>query len=88
MTTTGWRIDVNINEDDTTTDATVTLRLPDGKELSAQGHSRRNPADPARPRIGEEIAAARALSGLVHELLDKASSEIEDSTHKPAHLYV
>ena len=46
----------------------------------------RNPADPAQPQIGEEIAAARALSDLVHQLLDKAAAEIEDVTHKPAHL--
>jgi hypothetical protein len=88
MTTTDWRIDVKIEEDESKTDATATLRLPSGNELSAAGHSRRNPADPAKPRIGEEIATARALSGLVHELLDKASGEIEDSTHKPAQLYV
>lgn len=83
-----WHIDVTIDEDDTRTDATATLRLPDGGAVEAQGHARRNPADPSKPQIGEEIATARALSGLVHNLLDRAAGEIEDVTHKPAHLHV
>jgi hypothetical protein len=37
-----------------------------------------------QPRIGEEIAAARALSDLTHQLLDKAAGEISEVTHRPA----
>ena len=59
-----------------------------GVELRARGTARRNPDDPAQPQIGEEIAAARALSDLVHQLLDKAATQIEEATHKPAHLSV
>lgn len=88
MTSGQWHIDVTIDEDDTRTDATATLQLPDGGELQSRGHARRNPADPSKPRIGEEIATARALSGMVHNLLDRAAGEIEDVTHKPAHLHV
>lgn len=83
-----WHIDVTFSEDDIRTDATATLELPDGTQLRADGHARRNPADPAKPKIGEEIASARALSDLVHQLLDKAAGEIEEVTHKPAHLHV
>jgi hypothetical protein len=54
----------------------------------ARGTARRNPDDPAQPQIGEEIAAARALSDVVHQLLDKAATQIEEATHKPAHLSV
>jgi hypothetical protein len=82
----GWRVEVEFQEDDTRTEAAVVLRLRDGTELRARGHAKRNPDDPAQPRIGEEIAAARALSDLVHQLLDKASAEIEAVTHKPTHL--
>lgn len=83
-----WTIDVTFEEDDVRTDAAARLRLPDGTELTADGHARRNPSDPARPKIGEEIATARALSDLVHQLLDKAAGEIEEVTDQPAHLHV
>lgn len=83
-----WRIDLTFDEDDVRTDATAHLQLPDGAELQAQGHARRNPADPSRPKVGEEIATARALSDLVHQLLEKAAGEIEEVTHEPTHLHV
>lgn len=88
MKTGQWTVTVTFTEDDTRTDAKATIYLADGTELTANGHARRNPSDPARPQIGEEIATARALSHLVHELLDKAAGEIEDVTHEPAHLNV
>ena len=37
-----------------------------------------------QPRIGEEIAAARALADLTSQLLEKAAAEITEVTHKPA----
>ena len=37
--------------------------------------------------IGEEIAAARGLIALGAELLQSASSRIEQTTHQPVHLY-
>jgi hypothetical protein len=80
----GWHIEVEFQEDDTRTEAAARLRLRDGVELRARGTARRNPDDPAQPQIGEEIAAARALSDLVHQLLDKAATQIEEATHKPA----
>jgi hypothetical protein len=82
----GWHIEVEFQEDDTQTEAAALLRLRDGVELAARGTARRNPDDPAQPQIGEEIAAARALSDPVHQLLDKAATQIEEATHKPAHL--
>jgi hypothetical protein len=88
MPTTSWLIDIEFSEDDVKTDATATIRRSDGSEITASGHARRNPADPARADIGEEIAAARALSHLVHQLLDMAAGEIEEVTHEPAHLHV
>ena len=81
-----WSVEIQFEEDESLTSAGSLLRLPDGRELQGRGQARRNPADPAQPQIGEEIAAARALSDLVHQLLDKAATEIEDVTHKPAHL--
>jgi hypothetical protein len=84
MPTAGWHIEVEFDEDDTQTRAALLLRLPDGTELRSRGHAKRNPADPPQPRIGEEIAAARALSDLTHQLLEKAAAEISEVTHRPA----
>ena len=39
-------------------------------DLRGWGRARRNPIDPAVPAVGEEVAAARALSDLAHHLLD------------------
>ena len=51
-------------------------------------HAKRNPADEPQPRIGEEIAAARALADLTHQLLDKAAGEISAVTHRSATISV
>jgi hypothetical protein len=39
-------------------------------------------------QIGEEIAAARALSDLAHRLLSYAAGQIEDITHERARLHL
>jgi hypothetical protein len=88
MPTVGWHIEVEFDEDDQDTKAALLLRLPDGTELRARGHAKRNPADQPQARIGEEIAAARALSDLAHQLLEKAATEISEVTHQPASIEV
>jgi hypothetical protein len=47
------------------------------RSLSGYGRSRRNPTDPSRPQIGEELAAARALHDLARHLTDDAWAMIE-----------
>ena len=79
-----FKLEIEFEEDDNQTKAALLLRLPDGVELRGRGHAMRNPADAPQPRIGEEIAAARALSDLTHQLLDKAAGEISEITHRPA----
>ena len=74
---TKWTIELNFDEDEDYTQAVATLRGPNGRELRGLGQSRRNPDDKPVSRIGEEVAGARALSSLAHELLDYAASEIE-----------
>ncbi len=88
MPTVGWHIEIEFQEDDTHTAAAALVRLADGTELRSRGRAKRNPADSSQPRVGEEIAAARALSELVHQLLDKAAGEIEQETHQPARISV
>jgi hypothetical protein len=40
------------------------------------------------PVVGEELAAARALSDLAHKLLDGAAEVITDFSGRPAHVVI
>ncbi len=79
-------IEMEFREIDATTQADVRLRMHDGARLSAQGVANRNPDDRSQPRVGEEIAAARALNGLAEQLLDKAGDDIREVMHEDVHL--
>ncbi len=81
----GWHVEVEFEEKDKRTHAAVLLRLQDGTELRARGHATRHPDDPEQQRVGEEVAAARALNELSRALLTKAGHDIEEVTHVPAH---
>ncbi|MGR6998219.1 DUF1876 domain-containing protein [Yinghuangia aomiensis] len=48
------------------------------------GHARKNPSDRDVPEIGDELAAARALSDLAHHLLEAAARDIEAMTGEQA----
>ena len=77
-----WR-SFSEDEDKTRADAILTA----GSEvLEGWGRSRRNPDDPDVPAVGEEIAAARALSDLAHHLLERAAHRIESWEGHPIHL--
>jgi len=70
------------DEDQDHTEARITLRLRD-YELTGFGLAHRNPHDPDLPAVGEELAAARALSDLAHQLLDLAGLQIERHAGHP-----
>jgi hypothetical protein len=80
-----WHVEVEFDEDETHTHATVRAKRDDDT-LTARGDAYRNPKDSSHPMIGEEIAAARGLIALGTELLHSASSRIEQTTHQPVHL--
>ncbi|MGD9483276.1 DUF1876 domain-containing protein [Streptomyces sp. TRM70308] len=82
----GMNVEMEFWEDGDKTRSSCLMRLQDGTELRAHGRADRYPGDPAQQRVGEEIAAARALRDLSHQLLAKAGHEIESATHEPAHL--
>ena len=84
MTTKTWTVQVLLNEDGDDTIADAALTVENTLQLRGHGTSRRNPRDESEPRIGDELAAARALSDLAHELLAAAASDIESKTHVPA----
>ncbi|MBX6389701.1 MAG: DUF1876 domain-containing protein [Frankia sp.] len=85
-----WTVDVRLTEDDGRTRAEAMLR-PDAMTqldvpMRAEGVARRHPHDADVPMIGDEVAAARALSELAHRLLDTAARNIEERTGEPAHM--
>ena len=84
---TTWHVEIDFDEDETHTHATVRAQRGDGETVTTRGDAYRNPKDGSQPMIGEEIAAARGLIALGTELLQSASSRIEQVTHRPVHLY-
>jgi hypothetical protein len=82
-----WHVDIEFDEDETHTHAIVRAQLGDGETMTTLGDAYRNPKDSSQPMIGEEIAAARGLIALGTELLQRASTRIEQVTHHPVHLY-
>ena len=80
-----WSVAIEIDEHDGRTRAVA--RLEGGAaELTGVGLARRSPEDPDVPQIGDELAVARALSELSHQLLDATASDLERVTHQPAHV--
>lgn len=81
-----WRVDIFIDEHDERSRARARLHNPDDTKLVGVGLARLNPADTNVPEIGDELAVARALSDLAHQLLDATAKDIEAITHQPAQL--
>ncbi|ANS65811.1 hypothetical protein SLINC_3587 [Streptomyces lincolnensis] len=84
-TTVGWHVELEFREDDQHTRAAAMVRLPDGTEVRTQGHASRHHSDPNQPRVGEEVAAARALNELAMQLLTKAHGEIDAASGRTSH---
>jgi hypothetical protein len=82
-----WPVEVSLREEGRETLAEARLTRQ-GTEMAGHGLARRNPDDPRVTQIGEEIAAARALSDLAHQLMGFAAEQIEDVTHESAHLHL
>lgn len=75
-----WQIEVHIEEEGDETQAVASLKGRTEGQVRGVGRAKRNPDDPQVPRIGDELAAARALSELVHHLLEIAARDIEQAT--------
>ncbi|MEZ0089036.1 DUF1876 domain-containing protein [Streptacidiphilus sp. EB129] len=80
-TVVGWHIEMEFQELEHKTAAAAMLRLADGTELRAHGYTSRHPSDADQPRVGEELAAARALNDLASQLFSKARGEIDQESH-------
>ena len=81
-----WTIDIHIDEHEERTRAKARLHNRDETRLVGVGLARLNPADANVPEIGDELAVARALTDLAHQLLEATVTDIETITHRPAHL--
>ncbi|HVN12269.1 MAG TPA: DUF1876 domain-containing protein [Kineosporiaceae bacterium] len=82
-----WNVEIFIDEQEDLgkTHAEARLHTDDATHLVGRGSARLNPSDRGVPEIGAELAAARALSQLAHELLHAAALDIEQFTHERAH---
>jgi hypothetical protein len=69
-------LSIHLVEDDIETVATAELNLR-GDHFEAKGRARRNPIDPVKPLIGEELAIARALRKLEEEITEAAQEKID-----------
>ncbi len=82
-----WPMQVVFTETDEATRADIVMDVA-GHHYHGWGRARRNPNDPDIPRIGEEVAAARALTRLAQQLLATAAEEIEGSEGHPVSVHL
>jgi hypothetical protein len=87
MSDPAWHIEVAFSETDERTRADAILEFR-GQRFHGWGQAKRAPADPNVPVIGEELAAARALSMLSHELVQAAAERIEEFEGRPVRVHV
>jgi len=81
-----WTVEILIDETSEETEAEAVLQV-DSRRIAGWGRARRNPVDPDVPRIGKELAAARALSDLGHKLLEAAAEGVEAFEGHPVQLH-
>lgn len=82
---TTWKASIFLDEHDGRTRARAELRTAD-RTLTGEGLARLRPGEPDVPAIGDELAAARALADLAHQLLDYAAGDVEAILHAPVHI--
>ncbi|GAB3892042.1 hypothetical protein GCM10029964_066200 [Kibdelosporangium lantanae] len=75
-----WQVEILIDEHERATRAEARLRAGNRTHLVGIGGATGRPADSNAPEIADELAAARALSELAHQLLDAAVQDIEAVT--------
>jgi Rv2632c-like len=80
-----WTAEILFTEDEDRTRADARVSA-NGRDYHGWGRALRNPMDPDVPSIGEELAAARALADLSHQLVDAASHEVETFEGHPVRL--
>ncbi len=74
-----WSVRISVFEGDDTTARAVLVADP-LEDVAATGVSHRRASDPVVPRVGNEVAVARALRHLADQLLEQATEDIGAST--------
>lgn len=82
-----FTVEIEVHEHPDHTEAKAVLDI-DGDVRGGWGRARRNPTDPERPRIGEELALARALTDLAHHLGDEVEEQIAESEGETPHVHL
>ncbi|GLB68095.1 DUF1876 domain-containing protein [Arthrobacter mangrovi] len=80
-----WSVDIVIDEHEGRTRAEARLKA-EAATLKGTGLARLNPSDPDVPEIGDELATARALADLAHQLIEATAADIEKVTKSPSDL--
>ena len=81
-----WRVHITFTEEDERTRADAILELA-SERFHGFGQAKRAPSDPSIPVIGQDLAAARALSDVSHQLLQAAASRIEEYEGHPVRVH-
>lgn len=82
-----WPVQIEFTESDDATRADIIIEVGE-RSYQGWGRARRNPNDPDIPRIGEELAAARAFTRLAQQLLAAAGEEIEGFEGHPVTVHI
>jgi hypothetical protein len=80
-----WRVEITFTEADERTRADAILELA-SQRFHGFGQAKKAPRDPNVPVVGQELAAARALSDLSHQLVHAAAERIETFEGRPVDL--
>jgi hypothetical protein len=80
-----FAIEIELEETREQTDARATLEIGSDRFVG-KGHAQRNPVDPDVPKVGEELAIARALVALARTLNDKVDVDIESFEGRDVHV--
>jgi hypothetical protein len=81
-----WRVEIAFTEEGDRTRADAVLELSN-QRFHGFGQAKRAPEDPNVPVVGEDLAAARALSDLSHQLVHAAAERIEAFEGHPVKLH-
>lgn len=82
-----WTVEIRLEETTDETQARAVAFVGDA-EIGGWGRAKRSPDDPALPRVGEELATARALSDLAHHLFEDAVATIEAREGRPVSVHL
>ncbi|MFB6888636.1 dsRBD fold-containing protein [Kitasatospora sp. NPDC056327] len=81
-----WDVELSFEEDGVHTGCQARLTGARAPGLSAHGEALKSAEDRPLARIGEELAASRALEELSRKLQAQATGEIEDEGRRPGYL--